>query len=141
MRENVGVMQQSEQFRTTLFTLFAAVSILLAAIGMYGVTAYTVALRRFEFGLRVALGANRTQLFTMVLRSGLTVAFVGVAVGTILSLSLQRILGSIVGKLPAFDATAYALASLAVLLIALIATLLPARRAAGVDPMTVLRSE
>ena len=141
MRENVGVMQQSEQFRTTLFTLFAAVSILLAAIGMYGVTAYTVALRRFEFGLRVALGANRTQLFTMVLRSGLTVAFIGVAVGTILSLSLQRILGSIVGKLPAFDATAYALASLAVLIIALIATLLPARRAAGVDPMTVLRFE
>jgi putative ABC transport system permease protein len=141
MRENVGVMQQSEQFRTTLFTLFAAVSILLAAIGMYGVTAYTVALRRFEFGLRVALGANRTQLLTMVLRSGLTVAFVGVAVGTMLSLSLQRILGSVVGKLPAFDATAYALASLAVLLIALIATLLPARRAAGVDPMTVLRSE
>ena len=141
MRENVGVQQQSEQFRTTLFTLFAAVSILLAAIGMYGVTAYTVAQRRFEFGLRVALGAKRTQLLTMVLRSALAVAFIGVAVGTLLSLSLQRILDSVVGKLPAFDATSHALASLAVLLIALLATLLPALRAASVEPATVLRSE
>ena len=141
MRQNLSAVQQSATFRTTLFTLFAAVSILLAAIGMYGVTAYTVAQRRFEFGLRIALGANRTQLLTSVLRSALAVAAIGVALGILCSLSLQRIFGSVVGKLPAFDSTAYLAAVALVFAIALLATLIPARRAARVDPMTVLRSE
>ena len=141
MRENIGNTQRSQSFRTVLFAAFAGVSILLAAIGMYGVTAYTVAQRRFEFGLRVALGANRTQLLTLVLRGALWVTLLGVALGTALALSLQRILGSVIGKLPAFDGVAYAMACGLVLLLAFVATMLPARRAAGTDPMDVLRSE
>jgi putative ABC transport system permease protein len=141
MRENIGETQRSDTFRSLLFGSFAGVSILLAAVGMYGVTAYSVAQRKFEFGLRVALGADRPQLFTMVLRKALGFAAVGVVLGVALSLGLMRVLASVVGKLPAFDPVAYGMASLAVLGIAVLAMFLPARAAANVDPMTVLRSE
>ncbi len=141
MQENLAEVQLSDRFRTLLFGSFAGISILLAAIGMYGVTAYSVAQRRFEYSLRIALGANRPQLLGLVLKSGLRMAAIGIAVGMLLSLSLQRVLTSLLGKLPAFDPVAYTLAALAVLAIALLATLIPARRAAGVDPMQALRSE
>ena len=141
MRENIGETQRSDDFRTILFGSFAFVSILLAAVGMYGVTAYSVMQRRFEFGLRIALGANRAQVLGMVLGKATAFAAIGIGVGIMLSLGLVRVLASVVGKLPAFDLGAYAIASLAVLTIATLATLLPARSAASVDPMTVLRSE
>jgi putative ABC transport system permease protein len=141
MRENIGETQRSDTFRSLLFGSFAGVSILLAAVGMYGVTAYSVAQRRFEFGLRVALGANRPRLFGMVLKKALGFAAARVVLGVALSLGLMRVLASVVGKLPAFDPVAYVLASCAVLAIAMIAMFLPARAAANVDPMTVLRSE
>jgi putative ABC transport system permease protein len=141
MHENIGETQRGDDFRTTLFGSFAFVSILLAAVGMYGVTAYSVTQRRFEFGLRIALGANRAQVLGMVLGKATTYAAVGIGIGIALSLGLVRVLASVVGKLPAFDLAAYAIASFAVLTIATLATLLPARAAANVDPMTVLRSE
>ena len=141
MRENVGEVERPERFRTTLFILFAATSLLLAAIGMYGVMAYTVAQRRFEFGLRFALGATRAQVLGFVLRGALSVVLLGLGVGAALSLSLSRVLASVVGQLPAFDVVAYVLSAAGILAIALVATLLPASRAATVDPMTVLRSE
>jgi len=141
MRENIGETQRGEDFRTTLFGSFAFVSILLAAVGMYGVTAYSVAQRRFEFGLRIALGADRQQVLGMVLRKGIMLTALGIGIGIALSFSLTHVLASVIGKLPAFDLIAYAIAALAVLSIALLATLLPAQAAASVDPMTVLRSE
>ena len=140
MREDIGETQRGENFRSILFGSFALVSILLAAIGMYGVTAYSVAQRRFEFGLRMALGANRTQLFAWSSTSHCA-AFIGIGIGVALSLALTRVLSSVTGKLPAFDIAVYALAWLVVIAIALLATLLPARSAAHVDPMSVLRSE
>jgi len=141
MREDIGETQRGDDFRTILFGSFAFVSILLAAVGMYGVTAYLVAQRRFEFGLRMALGANRQQLLRMVLNKALAMAALGIGIGAALSVGLTRVLVSVVGKLPSFDAPSYAFASLAVLIIALLATSIPARSAANVDPMTVLRSE
>jgi len=141
MRENIGETQRGEDFRTTLFGSFAFVSILLAAVEMYGVTAYSVAQRRFEFGLRIALGADRQQVLGMVLRKGIMLTALGIGIGIALSFSLTHVLASVIGKLPAFDLIAYAIAALAVLSIALLATLLPAQAAASVDPMTVLRSE
>lgn len=141
MRENLGEVERPERFRTTLFVLFAATSILLAAIGLYGVMAYTVAQRRFEFGLRFALGASRSQVLGLVLRGAISVVLAGLLLGIALSLSLSRVLASVVGQLPRFDVLAYLLAATGILAIALLATLLPARRAATTDPMTVLRSE
>jgi putative ABC transport system permease protein len=141
MQQNIGETQRAEDFRSLLFGSFAFISILLAAIGIYGVTAYSVAQRRFEFGLRFAIGAQRAQVLGMVLRKALTVTAVGICVGVALSFGLLRLLASVLGKLPAFDLTAYALAIVSVLGIALCATLLPARRASTIEPMAVLRSE
>ena len=139
MLEDVGEASRAQRFRTLLFGAFAAVAILLAGVGMYGVTAYTVAQRRFEFALRFALGANRSQIVTMTLIRGLIVASLGIGVGTALSLALLRIVGKFLGKLPAFDPASYAIAILGVLAIAVAAAIVPSRRAAQVEPMGVLR--
>ena len=141
MREQLGVVQQPEHFRTTLFILFAAASLLLAALGVYGVTAYTVAQRRFEFGLRVALGASRGQVLSVVLGKALYAAGIGIAIGLVLSILLMRVVAGVVGQLPAFDPVAYALAALAVLTLAFAASVSPAHHAASVEPMTVLHNE
>jgi putative ABC transport system permease protein len=141
MRENIGESERADQFRTTLFASFAGVSILLAAIGMYGVTSYTASERRFEFGLRIAVGSTRAQVLTLVLANAVRVALVGVGLGVALSLGLARLLASTLGQLPAFDSTAYALAACAILLIAMVSAMLPAWAAATTDPIKVLRSE
>jgi putative ABC transport system permease protein len=141
MRENLGESQRAQRFRTLLFASFAGVSILLAITGMYGVTAYTVAERRFEFALRFALGAQRAQVLSSVLKGALTVAAVGVVGGVALSLAFMRVIGSLLGEMPAFDLVSYGVASGGVLLIAIAATLQPAYRAAMVEPMRVLRDE
>jgi putative ABC transport system permease protein len=141
MQEAVGESSRSQRFRTILFGGFAGVGILLAAVGMYGVTAYTVAQRRFEFALRFALGAQRGQIVAMTLSHGIAVAAVGVGVGIALSLGLLRIVGNILGKLPVFDVTSYAIAVMGVLGIAVAAAIIPCRRASQVEPMQVLRGE
>jgi putative ABC transport system permease protein len=141
MRESIGESERAQRFRTLLFGSFAGVSILLAVTGMFGVTAYTVAQKRFEFALRFALGAQRGQVLGSVLRSALLVAAIGVACGVGLSLALVRVMGSLLGKVDAVDPAAYAIAAAGVLAVALAATLQPAYRAATVEPMRVLRDE
>jgi putative ABC transport system permease protein len=141
MRENVGESERAQHFRTLLFGSFAGISILLAMTGMYGVTAYTVAQKRFEFALRFALGAQRVQVLGSVLKNALAVAAIGVIGGIALSLGLMRVIGNLLGQMPAFDPVSYGVAAAGVLLIALSATLLPAYRAATVEPMQVLRNE
>jgi putative ABC transport system permease protein len=141
MRENVGESERAQRFRTLLFGSFAGVSILLAITGMYGVTAYTVAQRRFEFALRFALGAQRAQVLGAVVGNALSVAAIGVAGGIVLSAALMRVMSSLLGQTPGFDPVAYGAAAAGVLIIALSATLQPAYRAARVEPMQVLRNE
>jgi putative ABC transport system permease protein len=141
MRVNIGESERAQHFRTLLFGSFAGVSILLAVIGMFGVTAYTVAQKRFEFALRFALGAQRGQVLGSVLRSALLVSAAGVVFGVAMSLALMRVMGTLLGKVAAFDPAAYGIAAGGVLLVALLATLQPAWRAATVEPMRVLRDE
>jgi putative ABC transport system permease protein len=141
MRESIGESERAQRFRTLLFASFAGVSILLAMTGMYGVTAYTVAQKRFEFALRFALGAQRPQVLGTVVRNALTVAAIGVAAGVVLTTALMRVLTHVVEKMPAFDAASYAIAAAAVLAITVLATAQPAYRAAVVEPMRVLREE
>jgi putative ABC transport system permease protein len=139
MREAIGESSRAQRFRTLLFGAFAAVGILLAAMGMYGVTAYTVAQRRFEFALRFALGAQRGQIVSMTLKHGIAVAAVGIGIGVALTLALLQVLGNVLGKFPAFDPASYGIAILCVLAIAILATIVPSRRASQVEPMQVLR--
>jgi putative ABC transport system permease protein len=141
MRENIGESERGQHFRTLLFGSFAGVSILLAVVGMFGVTAYTVAQKRFEFALRFALGARREQVLGSVLRDALTVAGVGVIGGVALTLALMRVLGTLLGETQGFDAFSFGVAAVGVLLVSLAATLQPAYRAATVEPMQVLRDE
>jgi putative ABC transport system permease protein len=141
MREAVGESSRAQRFRTLLFGAFAGVGILLAAVGMYGVTAYTVTQRRFEFALRFALGAQRGQIVTMTLAHGFAVASLGIGLGLVLSLGVLRVVGNLLGKLPAFDAASYGISILGVLAIAVAAALIPCRRASRVEPMQVLRGE
>jgi len=141
MREAVGESSRAQRFRTLLFGAFAGVAILLAAVGMYGVTAYTVAQRRFEFALRFALGAQRSQIVAMTLAHGIAVAAIGIAAGVALSFALLRVVGTVLGKLPAFDPASYAIAILGVLAIAISAAVVPSRRASKVEPMQVLRGD
>lgn len=141
MRADVGESERAQHFRTLLFGSFAGVSILLAITGMYGVTAYTVAQKRFEFALRVALGAQRGTVLGGVVRNALTVAMIGVVCGVGLSLGMMRVIGTLLGEVAAFDATSFGIAAAGVLLVAMTATLQPAYRAAMVEPMQVLRDE
>lgn len=141
MTGNIQQEQRTSVFRSLLFGSFAAVSILLSAFGMYGVMAYTVAQRNFEFGLRFALGAQRSEVLGMVVKRALVLTTTGLVIGIALSLSVSRVFSSVEGKQPGFDAVAYAAAMGAVLVLMMLATAFPANRAARVNPNEVLRGE
>ena len=120
---------------------FAAAALLLAAVGLYGVLAQSVALRTHEIGIRLALGATAKDVAGLVVGQGLRLVLVGVAAGLGLSLALSSLVGSLLVGVTAFDPLTFASAALLLLAVALLASLLPIRRANRVDPMTALRCE
>jgi predicted permease len=129
------------RFTFVMVSLFAALAILLAGIGAYGVIAYTVAQRTQEFGLRVALGARRGDLLRMVLTQSARLVVPGMIVGLALALSLGRVVQSLLYGVSAADPIILVSVASLVLVVALIASYMPARRAANADPMIALRSE
>jgi predicted permease len=129
------------RFTFVLVGLFAALAILLAGIGAYGVIAYTVTQRTSEFGLRVALGAQRGDLLRMVLGQSARLAIPGTIVGVLLALSLGRVVQTLIYGVSAADPLIYASVILLVPAVALLASYIPARRAAQSDPMQTLRAE
>ena len=121
--------------------LFAALSLLLAAVGIYGVTSYSVAQRLHELGVRRALGAAQDDILKLVLGGGLRLALVGAGIGSLGALVLTRFISSLLYGVRATDPVTFVVVALAVTFTALLAALIPARRAARVDPMTALRCE
>ncbi len=130
-----------QRLSATLLSLFAALGLVLAAIGIYGVTAYTVSLRTHEIGIRMALGASRSEVMRMVVGAGARLALIGVGVGVLMGLALMRLASSLLYGVTASDPAIYALAALVLGAVALAACYVPARRAMNVDPSTALRYE
>ena len=131
----------ARRFLLTLLAGFAGVALSLAGLGLYSVLAYAVSQRTREIGIRVALGADSGQVVRMVVRHGAMLAGVGVALGLICALALQGVLGRLLFQVGATDPAVFALVAAVLAAVALLASWVPARRAAGVDPMVALRSE
>jgi putative ABC transport system permease protein len=129
------------RFRAWLIGLFGIVALLLAAAGIFGVISYSVSCRTQEIGIRVALGASPGSIRKMVVREGLLLTVAGLCVGTIVALALARFLKSQLYGVGAYDPLTFLGAAILLVLVALIACYLPARRATKVDPMVALRYE
>ena len=139
MDELVSANVAEPRFRTLLLTIFAAVSLALAAVGLYGVMAFSVSQRRAELGLRMALGANPSDVLRLVLRDGMTPVAAGVLIGLGGAALLARVMKSLLFGVDAFDPLTFGAVALVLTAVALAACYLPARRAMTVDPATSLR--
>jgi putative ABC transport system permease protein len=131
----------SPRFNMLLVASFALVAVLMAAVGVYGVNAYTVASRTREFGVRAALGASPAQLVTSVVRRGMALASVGIIAGLAGSIAIGRLLTSLLYGLPARDPVTLVSAVIILTVVAAIACWVPARRASRVDPVAALRAQ
>lgn len=118
---------------------FGILALLLAAVGIYGVISYSVAQRTHEIGIRIALGAARADVLRLMLRRGMVLALGGVAAGLAGALALTRFLESLLFHVKTTDPGTFAAVPLILAAVALLATYIPARRAAKIDPMTALR--
>jgi len=130
-----------ERLLAWLSGFFGVLAVVLVLIGLYGLVSYTTLQRRNELGVRLALGAQRTNILWLVLRQGLQLAAVGIAVGLVGAFALTRFLGSLLFDVKATDLITWLLTPLFLVLVALVACWIPARRAARSDPMQALRYE
>jgi putative ABC transport system permease protein len=125
----------------TLFSIFAGVALLLAMIGLYGIRSYTVARRTREIGIRMALGASGGETLRLVVREGAVLTAVGAAAGLSLSFLLGKVLAGMLYEVSGSDPVVFLAATAVLSAVSLVACYVPARRAAGVDPMIALRYE
>jgi putative ABC transport system permease protein len=129
------------KFNMMLLAIFAGVAMVLAAIGIYGVIAYSVTQRTREIGIRMALGAQKTQMLGMVLRQSMTLVIIGIVIGFLVALGATRVMATLLYGVGANDISIYAVVIALLGIAALLASYVPARRAMKVDPMVALRYE
>jgi len=141
MEELISTSTSEPRVRSTLFGIFAALGLVLATVGVYGVVSYSVVQRTHEIGIRMALGAQKSDVLGMVVGQGLRLALMGVAIGIAGALALTRFLTSLLYGVDPTDPLTFISVSVILILVALLACYIPARRAANVDPMVALRYE
>jgi ABC-type antimicrobial peptide transport system permease subunit len=139
-----GLLDESlaeRRFNTLLLGALAAISLTLAMIGVYGVISYAVTQRTREFGIRMALGAVGPDLLRIVLAGAARMVAIGALIGLALAIALTKLLSGLLFGVSSRDPLTFAVTALLLLIVALLATLVPARRATKVDPMVALRYE
>jgi putative ABC transport system permease protein len=141
MQEHIGKSMLLPRISAILLGVFGAVGLTLAAIGLYGVMSYSVRRRTREIGIRMALGASPRGVLAMVMRQGMTVTAVGLAIGLAIALALGRFTASLLYGISGTDRLTLAAVTVILLLAALAASIFPAYRAAHVEPTTALRYE
>ena len=141
MEEVVSRSISRQRFNVLLMTVFGASALLLAAIGIYGLMAYSVAQRTREIGIRMALGAEARQVRKMVVFQGMRLAVIGVVVGLIAAFALTRLMASFLFGVQARDPMVFVAMPVLLTLVSIIAVWLPARRASTVNPLIALRYE
>jgi len=141
MQEVVEGSVAQPRFRTLLLTVFAGLALWLAALGLYGVMAYSVSQRINELGVRAALGAQPGDIFKLVVGRGIELAAIGIGIGLVLALACTRLISRLLFDVSAIDPLTFGGTCLAILAMAVVASLVPAWRAIRVDPVTALRAE
>jgi putative ABC transport system permease protein len=141
MEEVIGTTTAPRRFNALLLGVFAAIALLLAALGIYSVISYSIALRTQEIGIRMALGAHRRGILLMVMRKGMLLTLIGTAIGLAGAFALTRWMASMLFGVTASDPLTYVIVLLVSLGASVLACSIPARRATRVDPLVALRNE
>jgi len=141
MEERQSNSLAERRFQMLLLSIFAAMALVIASVGIYGVISYGVNQRTYEIGIRMALGAQSGDVMKMVIWRGLSLALIGVTLGLAAALALTRVMKNMLFEVKPNDPVTFALIALLLVVIALIASYIPARRATKVDPLQALRHE
>jgi ABC-type antimicrobial peptide transport system permease subunit len=141
MQQQIDLRFDQERAVASLAGLFGMVALLLAAVGLYGVTAYTVAQRTNEIGIRMALGADRAKVVQLVLRGAFKRVVVGFMIGLPLAIGAGRLISAQLDGVSSWDPLALTVAANALAISAFLAAIIPATRAASISPVTALRAE
>lgn len=141
MDELVSDSASQHRFNMLLLNVFAALALIQAAVGIYGVMSYSVTQRTHEIGIRVALGAAPKGILRLIVRRGMILTAVGIAIGTAGAFALTRVISSLLFEVATLDVAIFVIVPLVFAFIAFIACFLPARKAAKVDPLVALRYE